>query len=199
MNIPDEFVKKFIQIVEINKYNNDEIVCKKGEPLRHLVGSLKGRINGVEAGNFANEDLFLLQKDDKNFTLEENLKKYGKGNVFLLEIAKIESILKIDLLESLRNSNNIFEHFESTLSVPNEKLVSKRTNTNALLSDLIYERKLGEGQFGKVYLVRDRKNDERYALKCIKKKEVISLNMEEFVLAEKNILADLDHPFIVKF
>ena len=67
------------------------------------------------------------------------------------------------------------------------------------MADLLYEKKLGEGQFGKVFLVSDRSNGAQYALKCIKKKEVVELGMEEFVVTEKQVLEQMNHPFIVRF
>ena len=38
-------------------------------------------------------------------------------------------------------------------------------------------KKLGEGQFGKVYLVENMKNQQKFALKCIEKNMIIKNKM----------------------
>lgn len=45
------------------------------------------------------------------------------------------------------------------------------------LDSLISLKKLGEGQFGKVYLVRDKDTKNSYAIKCIPKYQVIKNKM----------------------
>ena len=65
------------------------------------------------------------------------------------------------------------------------------------MKELKYIAKLGEGQFGKVFLVEDEQGD-RFALKCIKKREIIEYGMESMVVCEKQVLAELNHPMIVK-
>lgn len=118
----------------------------------------------------------------------------------MLHISKIEALLKVNLQNSLWKQENIFKNVSS--SAPIVRVMEKegvRQRTNVPITDLIYERKLGEGQFGKVFLVRDKNTEERYALKCIKKKDVIELGMEEFVITEKEVMEELDHPLIVKF
>eukprot|EP00889_Picochlorum_renovo_P003101 jgi/Picre1/30131/NNA_005500.t1 len=51
--------------------------------------------------------------------------------------------------------------------------------------DLKILKTLGHGAFGKVYLVRCRHNNMKYALKCIKKEKVIASKLTEHVVREK--------------
>lgn len=39
-----------------------------------------------------------------------------------------------------------------------------------ILTNLVFIKKLGEGQFGKVILVKDKETNEYFALKCISKR-----------------------------
>lgn len=58
---------------------------------------------------------------------------------------------------------------------------------------------LGTGTFGRVRQVKF-KDDPRglvYALKMLKKTEIIRLNQVEHIKSEKNILKLIKHPFIV--
>lgn len=59
-------------------------------------------------------------------------------------------------------------------------------------------RKLGQGDVGKVYLVREKKTNRLYAMKIISKDEMVKRKKIERVLAELEILATSNHPFIVK-
>ena len=56
---------------------------------------------------------------------------------------------------------------------------------------------IGEGGFGKVYLIKSRTSQREFALKEIKLKESkLQINI---ILGEVNILQKLDHPNIISF
>mmetsp|Transcript_91090 Transcript_91090/g.181110 ORF Transcript_91090/g.181110 Transcript_91090/m.181110 type:complete len:384 (-) Transcript_91090:268-1419(-) len=68
------------------------------------------------------------------------------------------------------------------------------------LEDFDFFATVGTGTFGRVRLVKVKKsNGERtpYALKIMKKHEVIRLKQVEHIIGEKTILSLLNHPFIV--
>lgn len=67
------------------------------------------------------------------------------------------------------------------------------------LPDMIMIKKLGFGQFGCVYLVRNRENRKLYALKCISKLQILEQNLERHLQQEKSVLEIVDFPFIMKF
>ncbi|CAG8554852.1 10742_t:CDS:10 [Diversispora eburnea] len=56
---------------------------------------------------------------------------------------------------------------------------------------------LGKGDVGKVYLVREKKSSKLYAMKVLSKREMIKRNKIKRALAEQEILATSNHPFIV--
>ncbi|KAI5952517.1 NRC2 [Candida jiufengensis] len=58
-------------------------------------------------------------------------------------------------------------------------------------------RLLGKGDVGKVYLVREKSSNQLYAMKILSKKEMIERNKIKRALAEQEILATSNHPFIV--
>ncbi|RLV90650.1 hypothetical protein JA1_004444 [Spathaspora sp. JA1] len=58
-------------------------------------------------------------------------------------------------------------------------------------------RLLGKGDVGKVYLVREKLSNRLYAMKILSKKEMIERNKIKRALAEQEILATSNHPFIV--
>lgn len=53
------------------------------------------------------------------------------------------------------------------------------------------------GSFGRVLLAKNRKSGEYFAMKRLKKAEIIKLRQVDHVISENTILADIDHPFLV--
>ena len=68
----------------------------------------------------------------------------------------------------------------------------------AKLSDFDLKETLGTGSFGRVRLCKLKSGaSEYYAIKCLKKREIIKMKQVQHIIAEKNILAEISHPFIV--
>lgn len=70
---------------------------------------------------------------------------------------------------------------------------------NVKLDDFELDRTIGTGSFGRVMIVyakRDR--TQRYAMKMLKKENIVKMKQVEHTLNEKKILASIDFPFIVK-
>ena len=65
------------------------------------------------------------------------------------------------------------------------------------LSDLEMKETLGTGTFGRVRLCRHKTNNKFFALKILKKQEVLRMKQIDHILAEASILADISHPFVV--
>lgn len=66
------------------------------------------------------------------------------------------------------------------------------------LEDLVKLRTIGTGTFGRVMMVRNSTNDETMALKCMQKHTVVSSHQQRNVIHEKTIVAECDHPLILK-
>ena len=74
---------------------------------------------------------------------------------------------------------------------------SANLNKSIRFKDLVKFRILGVGTFGKVWLVSHKRTGTPYALKQLSKREIIGHHQVEGVIREKNIMASLDHPFVV--
>lgn len=64
--------------------------------------------------------------------------------------------------------------------------------------DMEKRRLLGQGGFGKVWLVQHKETGMSYALKAINKRKLINSSQVKSVLREKEILSTLNHPFILR-
>jgi len=56
---------------------------------------------------------------------------------------------------------------------------------------------LGTGAFGRVRFVTYKPNGQHYALKMLKKAAIIKMKQVDHIVSEKNILTQMNHPFIV--
>ncbi|KAI8097468.1 kinase-like domain-containing protein [Halteromyces radiatus] len=64
-------------------------------------------------------------------------------------------------------------------------------------SSFVKIRMLGKGDVGKVYMVKQKNTDKLFAMKVLSKREMIKRNKVKRALAEQEILATSNHPFIV--
>lgn len=71
-------------------------------------------------------------------------------------------------------------------------------DTRVKFEDLIVIKTVGRGTFGVVKKVKHRVTDTRFALKCVLRKAIIQLNQQEHICLEREIMAENDHPFILK-
>ncbi|PON48611.1 Tyrosine-protein kinase [Trema orientale] len=66
------------------------------------------------------------------------------------------------------------------------------------LEDFEVLKVVGQGAFGKVYQVRRSGTSEIYAMKVIRKDKILEKNLAKYVKSERDILAKVNHPFIVQ-
>lgn len=65
------------------------------------------------------------------------------------------------------------------------------------LQDFEILRTLGTGSFGRVHLVQSRHNTRFYAIKVLKKAQVVKMKQVEHTNDERRMLAEVKHPFLV--
>jgi len=67
------------------------------------------------------------------------------------------------------------------------------------LDDFELDRTIGTGSFGRVMIVNLKKNrNQRYAMKMLKKENIVKMKQVEHTLNERKILSSIDFPFVVK-
>lgn len=57
---------------------------------------------------------------------------------------------------------------------------------------------LGQGAYGKVMLANDKQTGRSVAIKEVNKKQILSLGKSRHIFREKDLLNEMDHPFIIK-
>jgi len=76
-------------------------------------------------------------------------------------------------------------------------LIFTRQKNQVKLSDFLIRKMIGKGTFGKVFLVQYKDTTQIFAMKCIRKDIIIDNEQFENIKLEKDILFNIDHPFIV--
>lgn len=64
--------------------------------------------------------------------------------------------------------------------------------------DFDFLKVIGRGAFGKVMQVKHKKNKAIYAMKILRKKQIVKRNQVEHTKSERKILQALNHPFLMK-
>lgn len=83
---------------------------------------------------------------------------------------------------------------EPEAAVASQARVTKGKYT---LTDFDILRTLGTGSFGRVHLVQSKHNQRFYAVKVLKKAQVVKMKQVEHTNDERRMLSDVKHPFLI--
>lgn len=73
----------------------------------------------------------------------------------------------------------------------------KGTKGKYHLQDFDFKRTLGTGSFGRVHMVQSKHNQRFYAVKVLKKAQVVKMKQVEHTNDERKMLARVKHPFLI--
>ena len=179
-------INKVIQICTLmkkEKFSKDQYIFRKGSIADKFYIIKKGavivwhdekRVRELEEGNCFGE-LALLSNEPRSATLQ------AKINCTLYALSKHDFIKNIDkkFLEYLKIKISLLDDF------------------NMSLNDFYFCKNLGQGKFGEVSLVHNKKHF--YAIKMVDKMEAEKhKHLIKYFLEERRVLLELDHPFIMK-
>ena len=178
---------KLATAIKSSQYNDGEFIIKEGENGDTFfimecgsVGVYDGsvQINTMGSGNYFGE-MALLHNDVR----KKSVKALNKVSVLSLSRNEFKSHLG-DLAVIMKNQVTAYDAMA----------VSKLSN-DVKLKDLKHIAVLGMGAFGKVILVKYK--DKRYALKCLKKAQIVTMGLTEHIKREKTIMMECHSPFLV--
>ncbi|ODV93474.1 hypothetical protein PACTADRAFT_52054 [Pachysolen tannophilus NRRL Y-2460] len=177
--------------------------------------------NGVATAEDRKQDL--NQNENSSFVpsnIQKRLRRVASAPLGLKVIGEQDSKLELEQEPAYPQYLSHSSHLPATADMdlakhigelkvtsrPRNKSVGGRTysSNSVRISDVevnasCFERikLLGRGDVGKVYLVREKATKKLYAMKVLNKKEMIERNKIKRALAEQEILATSNHPFIV--
>lgn len=95
---------------------------------------------------------------------------------------------------NITHSDNISGNGTAQQSSPSTPRTTKGKYT---LTDFTIERTLGTGSFGRVHLVQSKHNQRFYAIKVLKKAQVVKMKQVEHTNDERRMLQKVKHPFLI--
>jgi cGMP-dependent protein kinase len=181
-NFTQSKLNSFVNNVLIENFYPGEIIIKEGEEGSKFYILKSGKV-----------DIFIKNKYLR--TLNE-YESFGERALFIKEPRSATAIAK-ENTSLYVFSKEIFFNIENNLREYIMNQIVLQDNT-VLLEDLDYVNSLGKGNFGNVYLVSCKKNKSLYALKSINKCQIDSEQLHLNLEMERQILLQIDHPFIMK-
>lgn len=94
-------------------------------------------------------------------------------------------------------SNNNGQNNGQTSQVQASTSQNRQTKGKYSLEDFSLQRTLGTGSFGRVHLVQSRHNHRFYAIKVLKKAQVVKMKQVEHTNDERRMLQRVKHPFLI--
>ncbi|KAF2736202.1 Pkinase-domain-containing protein [Polyplosphaeria fusca] len=80
---------------------------------------------------------------------------------------------------------------------PAQPAAVRTTKGKYTLTDFTIQRTLGTGSFGRVHLVQSKHNQRFYAIKVLKKAQVVKMKQVEHTNDERRMLQQVKHPFLI--
>jgi protein kinase X len=111
-------------------------------------------------------------------------------------IANVDDVNRIKENEEDENESDLMRAGDAVIKSTRPSTIRK-TRIVFNLSDLTLSTTVGTGTFGRVRVVQFRPTKAWYALKIMKKSEILRLSQLDHILSEVKILSTTTHPFIV--
>ena len=172
-SLTEECFKKGLSIIKEGENGKNFYILFKGK----VEVTIKGKyIRTLNENDFFGERAFLLDKQIS-------------ATITALENVELYCLSQKDFFENINNNKNMKKYLINRLYLYDDTIT---------LNDLLFSDELGCGNFGNVYLVKNKKNNVKYAIKCISYQQILNENLEQNLLLERSILLTIDNPFIVK-
>jgi cGMP-dependent protein kinase len=169
--------------VKFENFKDKDKIIIAGDDGTKLYILKEGKADIWVKGNFIrtlNENEYfgertLFFKEPRSATVTAN------GDVEVIALEKDDFKLVLE--------NNLKEYLINRLALQDDSVQ---------LKDLTYIKELGQGNFGAVCMVKNKKTKCMYAIKAVSKVQIEHEKLIENIEMEKGVLLKIDHPFIVK-
>ncbi|KAL8161781.1 hypothetical protein V2J09_013270 [Rumex salicifolius] len=165
-------------------------------------------VAGVNNGDYRSLDRLLDYLDDLKYSIEDRkvdalvVETFGRRIEKLLQekyihlCGQIEDE-KVDSSHAWADDDSSVE--EDTIRSLRASPINTSTKDRTSIEDFEIIKPISRGAFGRVFLARKRATGDLFAIKVLKKADMIRKNAVESILAERNILITTRNPFVVRF
>ena len=122
---------------------------------------------------------------------------FSLSNKSLPNYKKFKTLSQEEFTSSLnikQKTNVKISKFKKCKTIPAKKVKQNKVK----LEDFSIIRLIGIGSYGKVYVASKNTNEKLYSIKVLNKEYIDNQNIKKSINTERTLLANLDHPFIMK-
>lgn len=155
---------------------------------------------GDSAHSFSAEDSNELVYDDPVVIYNRSHSLVGPSS-FVSQSLKLSKLTISETEEVVEYVDRDTKTIEKGQDATNENGVFEKDHTPVQtvgIEDFEVLKVVGQGAFAKVYQVRKKGTSDIYAMKVMRKDKIMEKNHAEYMKAERDILTQIDHPFIVQ-
>lgn len=169
-------IARSVATVSTSEYSSLEYMLDHLEDLNHAIQDRK--VDALVVETFGRRIEKLLQEKYVQLCGEIEDEKIDSSNAMVDD----ESLVDDDIVRSLRTSP-----------------INPNSKDRTSIADFEIIKPISRGAFGRVFLARKRATGDLFAIKVLKKADMIRKNAVESILAERNILISVRNPFVVRF
>ncbi|OMJ65719.1 hypothetical protein SteCoe_37733 [Stentor coeruleus] len=157
-------------------------------------------VYGKTPSEYAPENEEITELTTKSYDFRNVMNSISKDMVSTIDgnTKSIEKIIEVDEEDTGR------QEMDRKKTIPSgntkyRRLTGPKEDTIKIKSfhDYHIVKVLGASPYGEVYLVRDTRTKQLYTMKVFKKQKIVSENILKIAVFEKDLLKNLNHPFII--
>ncbi|KAF2315753.1 hypothetical protein GH714_040290 [Hevea brasiliensis] len=165
-------------------------------------------VANVNESDYSSLESMLDRLDDLKYAIQDRkvdaliVETFGRRIEKLLQEKYVDLCAQIDE-EKLDSSNHMADEESSveddTVRSLRASPINPYSKDRTSIEDFEIIKPISRGAFGRVFLARKRATGDFFAIKVLKKADMIRKNAVESILAERNILISVCNPFVVRF
>ena len=186
----------YIRGISISKVTDEFVIhCNETEYDYQFVSSKRKKIIEIIAKYYfieTNQELLLFELDMKSLSTFVTTKKEKKKNV---EFSRMPRKAPITVSAYVYGTKKVKKVEKKAAQV--NQIGKIYTDEDISIDNFNIIKTIGRGSVGKILLVEYKKAGEFYAIKSMRKDQLVSENITENILQEKKILSSSGNPFLL--
>jgi cGMP-dependent protein kinase len=205
-SLSDDELDTIAHALRVVVYSDGDIIIQQGQEGTSFFiineGEVKCTKNGKELMTMSAGDFFgeraLLRREKR----AANIIARGRVECLVLDRRAFEDLLG-DLQDIMDREIRRREAMQvdpkaAAAGDGAQRRMSQGAKPEIMYEDLQYVCTVGTGTFGRVKLTVHTPTNTVFAMKCMQKAQIVASHQQRNIMNEKNIVAECDHPFILK-